>query len=512
MNTTPPLLQMSHVVPGIALSRQGMLNVINYSPRMGRGGTTITVDTLFINTLFHDDVRIRIVVGHKPVPTGIKYIGGQDNNLWRCTGSVPEFDVHKIVLTQSVNVTIQAVDERNSVLDTVTFGYFTYQEHGKHRELSARAPHRVSLSTALGSCLPDTFHEGSTHFHAIQPPTTRPVLFERKAHVSPARFRSRGRKQTAAKHKRVLRRPENNHDGEFLGVSLDFSGDLKELGYDLSAEERRLKRRLVRFICKPDGDTLHISFHVIQQEEYDERFVVVSCIYREDTCDTCYTSVDMIRLVEYLVQAQFTAEEKSRIRRNLESLSPKTIQKEEGGLFKTLMGFPAPQPRTIEKDIKVFDWNTIASGISKVIEKYAWVTVTLSSRARSPRPAVSRLPSYTFHDASPQPPPPYLHDALASFDGRGHTSDTHKQANLVPAMHVNPSWLHSQDSTIDSQATGPFAGRDVPLFPSPRVYPEVSDNNQMFSHYGPFHHFDSLELQTTLRDYNAHAGMTSPFF
>src|SRR5712672_744441 len=128
MNTTPPLLQMPQVIPGIAVSRQGMLNVIDYSPRMGRGGTTITVDTSFINTLFHDDVRIRIVVGHKPVPTGIKYIGGQDNNLWRCTGSVPEFEVHKISSTQIVNVTIQAVDEHNSVLDTVTFGYFTYQE------------------------------------------------------------------------------------------------------------------------------------------------------------------------------------------------------------------------------------------------------------------------------------------------------------------------------------------------------------------------------------------------
>jgi len=79
-------------------------------------------------------------------------------------------------------------------------------------------------------------------------------------------------------------------------------------------------------------------------------------------------------------------------------------------------------------------------------------------------------------------------------------------------MHVDPSWLHSQDSTIGSQAPGPFAGRDVPLFPSPRVYPEVSDNNnQVLSHYGSFHHFDSLELQT-LRDYNAHAGMVSPFF
>jgi hypothetical protein len=60
--------------------------------------------------------------------------------LWRCTGFVPEFEVHKNSSIHTVDVTIQAVDKRNAILDTITIGRFTYQEQGKRRGFSILRP------------------------------------------------------------------------------------------------------------------------------------------------------------------------------------------------------------------------------------------------------------------------------------------------------------------------------------------------------------------------------------
>jgi hypothetical protein len=132
MNTASPFSQIPY-----ALSYNGfrsrMFNVLGYAPQAGQSGTTVTIDTLFNNWNWRHDVHIRIVIGNKPIHTEIKGLGGSIPNLWRCTGFVPEFEVHKNSSFHSVNVTIQAVDKRNAVLDTVTIGRFTYQEHGKRR-------------------------------------------------------------------------------------------------------------------------------------------------------------------------------------------------------------------------------------------------------------------------------------------------------------------------------------------------------------------------------------------
>jgi hypothetical protein len=178
---------------------------------------------------------------------------------------------------------------------------------------------------------------------------------------------------TPPKHKRVLRRHEPDLGLGFEQVSLVFGANqsLADLGKDLSEEEMSLGRRLVRFDREVVGNKLRLSFHRISREEYDERLVVISCIYRKESHETWYTSVDMIRLVEYIVQAQFTSEEKSRIRRNLEFLHPTTVSR--AGMphfFQILMDFPIPKPRVIEKDIKVFQWSSLEAGLKKVLEKY----------------------------------------------------------------------------------------------------------------------------------------------
>jgi hypothetical protein len=128
---------------------------------------------------------------------------------------------------------------------------------------------------------------------------------------------------------------------------------------------------MIEFERKEVGDKLSLSFGRISRQDYKEGLVVVSCIYREETHDTWYTSVDMIRLVEYIAQTQFSSEEKSRIRRNLEFLHPTTVSRTGmPKFFQTLMDFPLPKPRVIEKDIKVFQWNSLEAGLKKVLEKY----------------------------------------------------------------------------------------------------------------------------------------------
>jgi hypothetical protein len=173
--------------------------------------------------------------------------------------------------------------------------------------------------------------------------------------------------------KRVLRRHEGRRGGRFHRVALELQGDLRGLGKDLSNEEKARRRRLIRFIRTEEGNTIRLYFHPIRQEDYrdEDRFFVISCIYREDSHDTWCTSVDMMKLIEFISQEKTSDKEKGRIRRNLEFLRPTTVSRMvRPQLFQMLMDFPMPKPRTIEKAIKLFKWNALVPGLNKVVEKY----------------------------------------------------------------------------------------------------------------------------------------------
>ena len=130
------------------------------------------------------------------------------------------------------------------------------------------------------------------------------------------------------------------------------------------------------------GDNVQLSFRRISPEEYSEKLFVISCIYHKVTLvlkkthevvtrERWYTSVDMLRLVEYIAGGKSTNDERSRIRRNLEFISPTTVSRAVlPQFFQLLMDFPIPKPRGIEKDIKVFPWDSLEAGLKKVMEKY----------------------------------------------------------------------------------------------------------------------------------------------
>jgi hypothetical protein len=141
MNTVSSFPQIPHTLLCNGFqSRMKMFNVLSYSPQAGQSGTTVTIDTLFHNFNWLEDVHIRILIGREPIHTEIKSLGENFSNLWRCTGFVPEFKAHKNSSIHTVDVTIQAVDKRNALLDAITIGRFTYQEHGKCREFSISSP------------------------------------------------------------------------------------------------------------------------------------------------------------------------------------------------------------------------------------------------------------------------------------------------------------------------------------------------------------------------------------
>ena len=158
---------------------------------------------------------------------------------------------------------------------------------------------------------------------------------------------------------------------------LKIRGDLNSMQDNWTSDERLAKRRLVRFRGEQSGSTINTYFKAVKPDERpsssETREKRISCIHWEERDEYFVTSVDTIALLETLVGARFTVEEKNRIRRNLETHHPETISKSQPNkesFFKVIMGFPNPKPRNIEKDVKVFPWPILAQALRKVISKY----------------------------------------------------------------------------------------------------------------------------------------------
>jgi hypothetical protein len=145
-----------------------------------------------------------------------------------------------------------------------------------------------------------------------------------------------------------------------------------------TSEEVENKRRIVEFFCVRTRGRIDVTFAPIPVEKArDSSKNVVSCIWWEDMEDFIITSVDTINLLERLVGTKFTTEEKNRIRRNLQGFKPATVSKNQPDsepFFRTLMEFPPPRPRNIEKDVKAFAWSKLPSMLEKVVSKYVSLT------------------------------------------------------------------------------------------------------------------------------------------
>jgi hypothetical protein len=156
-------------------------------------------------------------------------------------------------------------------------------------------------------------------------------------------------------------------------ANLKFNGNLDDMAINWSGEEWESHRRLVQFWRRQDGNDIHCNFAPVSPADRQPNSIVISCIYWAEKNDCFLTSVDCIYLLESLIAARFTVEEKNRIRRNLEGFRPITVSKckpESAEFFKLIMSFPNPKPRNIEKDVKVFPWKVLSYALKKIISKY----------------------------------------------------------------------------------------------------------------------------------------------
>ena len=206
-------------------------------------------------------------------------------------------------------------------------------------------------------------------------------------------------------------------------VHLRLESDLEALGRSdrWTEDQLRLSRRVVYFSRRQDGANISLKFWVAKPDEVGgggsnrpSSAMPLSCILwpRKNQCYV--TSVDTIALLEFIMAQKFPTEEKNRIRRNLEHFKPVTVKKPipgggpgSGGsedtneLFTTIMGFSAPKPRNIEKDIKVFRWKDLKSALLKITGKYVSLLIVLISHLRSllrDYSLLSLVPNCLFHN------------------------------------------------------------------------------------------------------------------
>lgn len=160
-------------------------------------------------------------------------------------------------------------------------------------------------------------------------------------------------------------------------ANLKLQGDLNSMAQieTWTPQEVTTQRRLVRFRRNQSGSNINASFEPVTVEDHARApgHIYVNCIWWKEKQECFITSVDTIQLLESLVAVRFTVEEKNRIRRNLEGFRPATVSKTRPDceeFFKTIMGFPNPKPRNIEKDVKVFPWKILGTALKKIIGKY----------------------------------------------------------------------------------------------------------------------------------------------
>ncbi|KAN0132053.1 hypothetical protein V8E53_010090 [Lactarius tabidus] len=496
MNTSAIPSQIPNNVACPASSHPRMLEVCNYTPQMGRSGTTVVIETK-IHSL--KQVSIRIVVGSKAIYTSVENVKGAED-LWRCTGSVPEFGVHRNASSRTVIVSIQALDGWR-VLDSVSFGYFTYWEY------------------ALPPPIKGEPSEGTTLLDVERPPSGRRTLLaqgpqETVTQIIPAHHTAT---PVPSFPRRLPRRSSSNEQGSYDKVILDFEAEPADLGKNLSGEEKRRRRRLIKFYCERKGNTIHISPTPIREDHLEKNQspgVIISCIWREDVRETCFTSCDLIRLLEYLVQDRFHADERSRVRRNVEHLRPITVSKTRmSKLFTAIMNLPSPKPRNIEKDVKIFKWDRLVESLNSAISKYEWVTISPPSEPPSPqllgrRSPVDSLEGPVYNDANVtiQHPRPYHFTAIASPDISA-VADRSSQLSFMPALHISPPLLHPQAAIVCPKSSSNSSAGQAHM--PPAAVPE--DSSPAFSPRGTFLGFDPLAF-LNLRERDAHHDLAFQFF
>ncbi|KIK39675.1 hypothetical protein CY34DRAFT_25159 [Suillus luteus UH-Slu-Lm8-n1] len=384
--SSPTLARQSFInppgsYPRVPSSSIGILHVLGYTPAEGEQNISIIVNFNCTADLAAGS-HIRLVVGRRAVGTKVRELGPAGYGHWQLEATVPLFSRHNSA-SPNLPLTIQALADDKKLIDSVTFGEFTYWEpeceKNSNTMMRKHTPSLSSNSSALTRAAPTVAasrSESSDRPRRLSKPYSRPSTPASSSDSEPGQSQAQKSSTRPQPQMQGLRRMRQATDTSEDGAtaSLDIMVVLDSFCYNWDDLEMQAGRRLVRFSRIRDGNKLLVSAERISPGDYDAKDIVISCIYRDETDSCCVTSVDIIHLLQRLVAAEFVVEEKNRIRRNLEGLRPTTVSKSRPGfegLFQRIMDFPDPKPRKIEKDLKVFDWKLLPQALDKIISKYS---------------------------------------------------------------------------------------------------------------------------------------------
>ncbi|KAF9484463.1 hypothetical protein BDN70DRAFT_910669 [Pholiota conissans] len=386
------------------VSPTGIIHVLGYTPTEGERGVPITVRIHFHPDLA-DAMYVRLVVGNKAVPTKVRQLPAVSYGRWQLYAAAPPFDRAQFPSTK-VLISVQALNEDNDILDTVTFGEFSYWASGHHerRASTASSSSDAAASAAKLSRL-QVSDVTSLRRRPNPPPDADRSPFSKSPPQRKTRLHRRMKAQSLMRTKQQHAAAAAQEDLYAQTPVLELVTPLTSICSGWTSAEVAVGRRLVRFTKIQDGRRLIVSCEPIPQDEFCEADSVISCIYREES-DSCYvTSVDVIYLLERLTNGEFPVEEKNRIRRNLEGLRPTTVSKHKSGFgdfFQRIMEFPDPKPRNIEKDLKVFDWNLLGQALEKILSKYSIYTSTADAEDSPPPTSSAEAASSAASTESPE--------------------------------------------------------------------------------------------------------------
>ncbi|KAK7035267.1 hypothetical protein VNI00_012034 [Paramarasmius palmivorus] len=476
------------------ISPNKMINVVSYSPHEGERGVPITV-TIHFNHSSSNAIFVRLVVGSRAVATKVREMPNDQYGRWQLDAIIPPLDPSHP--SDKVPLSVQALDQTNQVLDSVTFGEFSYWLSDRSNCASPKSePSRlrrrhISMDLRTSDLMSSTSDTPVLRRRAATTSGTRPTLPgsstpDPNASTKPHRVQKTAAPRRVRANSLMRSKFVQKDVGDELYPQtplLQLLTPLESMCQSWDQSEVRAGRRLVRFQKVQDGRKLIVSCEAIRQEEFNDNDTVISCIYRDETRNCYVTSVDVIYLLERLTNDLFPVEEKNRIRRNLEGLRPTTVSKHKAGFenfFQRIMEFPDPKPRNIEKDLKVFDWGLLGQALEKILSKYSIYTTE-----SSPTDSTVSLPSEPNDD---HPPPPY------QFENHSHPFPKLAQPSPIPpsleSFSERSALLLSSDPG-DGAPHGSEHAYDTlqhyPLYPSDTSATAMSDQgsgSQDGSHFG----------------------------
>lgn len=184
----------------------------------------------------------------------------------------------------------------------------------------------------------------------------------------------------------------------------------------------------------------------------------------ENPNEAFVSSVDIIRALEILVNpsdGRLSIEEKNRVRRNIDTLRPKTLKRGDEGFY-WLTQLPSPRPITIAKDVKIFKWSCFETALEKIMRKYVCPSPLFM---RAHRPDCPFSPQQAYHTDGTFLNTPTLPQQSSS----GSSTPSSWLSPSVQRTHGSSFSDKSDSSTASSPVSTPAAAAKIEIVrPTPR--------------------------------------------